>query len=314
MNNDQERELGFDEEIEFTAEEDGVRLDAYCARLTNLSRSRIELLCKEGNVFLNGTKAKKNAVIKFSDRLRLILPQNTEIDALPEEIPLTVLYEDHDIIVVDKPAGMVVHPAPGNPNGTLVNALLGHCKDSLSGINGKIRPGIVHRLDKDTDGVILCAKNDEAHLRIAQAIKEHRYKKIYQAIVHGHPDPPCGTIQSAIGRSNSDRKKMANYPLNTAHTKNAVTHYRVLEYYSGYSLVELELETGRTHQIRLHMLHIGHPVADDPLYAPGRKVLLSTGQLLHAYRLTIQHPRTGKEHHFVSPLPDRFHQALEKIR
>ncbi len=297
-----------------TADESSGRLDAFCARCSGLTRSRVEQLCKDGNIKVNGDSAKKNRILKAGDIVTFTLPELSPIDAVAQNIPLSVVFEDEHLIVVDKPEGMVVHPAPGNPDNTLVNALLWHCKDGLSGINGKIRPGIVHRLDKDTSGLILCAKTDEAHVRIAQDMKEHRYLKKYRAIIYGHLSQPCGTVNAAIGRCACDRKKMAAYPPDTPHAKNAVTHYKVLEEFEGYSLVELLLETGRTHQIRVHMKHIGHPVAADPLYAPGRPTLGSQGQLLHACELHFTHPITHRQHQFVSPLPQRFQKALEKIR
>ena len=302
------------EEFSFVASEPSERLDVFCARYSGLTRSRIETLCRDGLIRVNGEISKKNRLLKPDDLVEFSLPMLSTIDAAPQNIPLNVVYEDEHIIVIDKEEGMVVHPAPGNPDGTLVNALLWHCKNGLSGINGKIRPGIVHRLDKDTSGLILCAKTDEAHVRVAKDIKEHKYQKKYTALIYGRLPDPQGTIRTAIGRCTTDRKRMASFPWDSPNAKNSVTHYSLLQEYEGYSLVELLLETGRTHQIRVHMKHLGHPIVADPLYAPGRPTLDSKGQLLHASELRIQHPITGKELQFVSPLPQRFLQALEKIR
>lgn len=299
---------------EYVCTADNQRLDSYCAAVSGLTRSRIELLCEGGNILVNGLARKKNHRLRSGDLISVSIPDNTEIEFAPQDIPLKVVFEDEHIIVVDKPAGMCVHPAPGNMEGTLVNALLFRCKDSLSGINGKLRPGIVHRLDKDTSGLIICAKTDKAHLIMAEDIKEHRYEKRYQAIIYGHMKQTEGTVKKAIGRSSSDRKKMAAFPWDSPNSKNAVTHYRVIEEFSGYSLLELLLETGRTHQIRVHLQSEGHPIVADPVYAPGREAFGLSGQCLHAYSLKINHPITKQEMTFVSPLPPHFEKVLGKIR
>lgn len=228
---------------------------------------------------------------------------------MPEEIPLDIVYEDADLVVVNKPRGMVVHPAAGNYRGTLVNALLNHCRD-LSGINRALRPGIVHRLDKDTTGLLVVAKNDTAHLDLACQIKERRVKRQYLALVHGHP-PQEGTVDAPIGRHPVHRKKMAVEP---RHGRPAVTHFRVLERYPGYALVEARLETGRTHQVRVHMAYIGHPLLGDPVYAPRRPRLGLAGQALHACTLGFRHPRTGEYLEFRAPLPRDFEEVLEHLR
>ena len=300
--------------ISVTDEHRGMRLDQVCSMLSGLTRSRIEQLCADGQILVEGRPAKKNHRLQGTENIVILSVPCEDIDAAPENIPLDVVYEDDHIIVVNKPADMVVHPAPGSPDHTLVNALLYHCGSSLSGINGKARPGIVHRLDKDTSGLILCAKNDTAHVRIAQDIQEHKYEKNYQALIYGHLKDDAGTIRTAIGRSKKDRKKMAAYPWDSPNAKNAVTHYKVIENFTGYSLVMLQLETGRTHQIRVHLQSLGHPIVADPLYAPGRETLGVSGQCLHACELAFQHPITNKPLRFVSPLPDRIQSAIGKIR
>ena len=303
----------FESSEEYLCDKDEVRLDSFCASVTGLTRSRIENLCEAQSVLVNGVAKKKNHRLKSGDLITVSIPENTEIEFSPQDIPLNVVYEDEHIIVIDKPAGMCVHPAPGNMDNTLVNALLFRCRNSLSGINGKIRPGIVHRLDKDTSGLIICAKTDKAHLVIADDIKEHRYEKRYIALIYGHLKQNEGTIKKAIGRSTSDRKKMAAYPWDHPNAKNAVTHYKVLEEFNGYSMLELLLETGRTHQIRVHLQSEGHPVVADPMYAPGRENFGIPGQCLHAFSLKIKHPITKEEMNFVSPLPSHFEKALVKI-
>lgn len=290
------------------------RLDVFCAVRTGLSRSRIEKLIETDNVLVNGAVKKKNYKLSAFDVVTVVVPEPEDLKAIPQNIPLKVVYEDDDIIVVDKPAGMVVHPAPGNPDNTLVNALLWHCGNSLSGINGVARPGIVHRLDKDTSGIMICAKNDRAHIRISQDIKDHNYQKTYYALCWGSFSPAEGTVRLAVGRSRTDRKKMAAYPWDSPNAKNAVTHYFAETDYGRITKVRLLLETGRTHQIRVHMASIGHPVVGDPLYAAGRDSLGMTGQCLHSYSLEIDHPVTGKRMSFVSPLPGYFETVPGKIR
>lgn len=297
-----------------TSDEDGIRLDRFLSEHSPLSRNRAAILISEGNVLVNGTARDKNHKLSLGDVVEFALPEEQEIEALPENIPLDVVYEDADLIVVNKPQGMVVHPAPGNPNGTLVNALLYYCKDSLSGINGKIRPGIVHRIDKDTSGLIVVAKNDLAHNELAKMFADHSFERKYHAILYGAPKSDEGTINLAIGRSKKDRKKMAFYPPNTPNTKNAVTHFRVLERFDQHSYVELTLETGRTHQIRVHMQSISCPVLADPVYASNRKNFGLSGQCLHAKIIGFTHPITKEELYFESPLPSYFENTLSLLR
>jgi len=297
--------------VENTAED--MKISDYMKRKLGFSSSLITKV-KFGGVCLNGEVVTMRATVKNGDTISVSFPTEESENVEPICMPLDILYEDGDILIINKPSGMVVHPAPGNMEGTLVNALLFRCKDSLSGINGKLRPGIVHRLDKDTSGLIICAKTDKAHLIIAEDIKEHRYEKRYQAIIYGHMKQTEGTVKKAIGRSSSDRKKMAAFPWDSPNSKNAVTHYRVIEEFSGYSLLELLLETGRTHQIRVHLQSEGHPIVADPVYAPGREAFGLSGQCLHAYSLKINHPITKQEMTFVSPLPPHFEKVLGKIR
>ncbi len=305
------------EEISFeelTCNESGVRLDTYLARCTQISRSRATTLIDDGLVFVNKKQQSKNYRLALGDVITFSLPIEEEIDAVPQNIPLDIYYEDEHIIVVNKPQGMVVHPAPGNPDGTLVNALLYHCKGSLSGINGKIRPGIVHRIDKDTSGLLIAAKNDAAHNALAEMFKNHSFVRKYEAIVYGVPKEEVGTINLAIGRSKKDRKKMAFFPPDSPNTKNAVTHYRVIERFAGYTHVELRLETGRTHQIRVHMLSMSCPVLADPLYAGGRKSFGLSGQCLHAKFIEFRHPIDGRVLTFEAPLPPYFLDVIKRLR
>ena len=296
------------------SQEEGIRLDLFLSRSTPLSRSRSALLIENGGVLVNGKIANKKQLISVGDEIRFFIPPDEEIEAIAEDIPLEIFYEDHDIIVVNKPQGMVVHPAPGNARGTLVNALLYHCKDSLSGINGKLRPGIVHRIDKDTSGLIVIAKNDEAHIGLAAMFLNHSFTRKYHAIVYGGPKTDFGSVNLAIGRSKIDRKKMAYYPSGSPNTKDAITHFQVVERMSGYSHLELTLETGRTHQIRVHMLSLSCPVLADPLYANGRKNFGLSGQCLHAKILGFRHPISGENLYFDSPLPSYFEDTLTLLR
>lgn len=298
----------------FTSDCDQIRLDLYLSKIAEISRTRAAQMIESGNVLVNGKSQNKKYLLSLGDKIEFITPQDEEIDALPENIPLDIVFEDEHIIIVNKPQNMVVHPAPGNHTGTLVNALLYHCKDSLSGINGKLRPGIVHRIDKDTSGLLIIAKNDAAHNRLSEMFKDHSFERKYQAILYGTPKVDEGCVNLAIGRSKKDRKKMAFYAPDTPNTKNAVTYFKVLERFDGYSHVELTLETGRTHQIRVHMLSLSCPVLGDPLYAPGRKSFGLVGQCLHAKYIRFKHPITGKELTFDSPLPDYFVETLNKIR
>lgn len=291
-----------------------MRLDAFLSANTPLSRSRAVDLIDNGLVLVNGNSQNKKYKLKVGDSVCVSFPADEEIDAAPENIPLDVFYEDDHIIVVNKPQGMVVHPAPGNPSGTLVNALLFHCKDSLSGINGKLRPGIVHRIDKDTSGLLIVAKSDEAHVNLSKMFQDHSFTRKYEAVLYGAPRQDNGTVTWAIGRSKKDRKKMAFFEPNTPNTKNAITHFRVLERFPKHSHVELTLETGRTHQIRVHMLSLSCPVLGDPLYAAGRNGMGLSGQCLHAKHIAFQHPITGKHLSFEAPLPQYFLEILKKIK
>ncbi len=300
--------------IEFRCETSGERLDRFLSDHLSISRSRIVLLIDDGNVLVNGQAKNKNYRLLSGDVVSLEMPEDQEIDAVPENIPLNIVYEDSDIIIIDKPQNMVVHPAPGNPTGTLVNALLYHCKDTLSGINGKLRPGIVHRIDKDTSGLLIVAKNDASHNALSAMFKDHSFTRQYHAILYGCPKEDEGTVSLAIGRSKKDRKKMMFYPSGTPNTKEAKTHYKVLQRFERYSYVELTLETGRTHQIRVHMLSLGCPVVGDPLYAPGRKNFDLIGQCLHAKNIGFCHPITGESMFFDSPLPSYFEETLEKVK
>ncbi len=299
---------------EFICDIPNERLDRFLSEKVSVSRSRIVQLIEDGCILVNGDKKNKNYRLSQGDEISVEMPDDREIDALPENIPLDIVYEDKDIIIVNKPQNMVVHPAPGNSNGTLVNALLYHCKDSLSGINGKLRPGIVHRIDKDTSGLLIVAKNDASHNALSEMFKDHSFTRQYHAILYGSPKEDEGTVTLAIGRSKKDRKKMMYYPSGTPNTKDAKTHYKVLQRFEHYSYVELTLETGRTHQIRVHMLSLGCPVVGDPLYAPGRKNFNLIGQCLHAKNIGFNHPLTDEKMFFDSPLPAYFIETLEKVK
>ncbi len=295
--------------------EGGLRLDAYIASVSSLSRSAAAKLIEEGAVIVSGKSVAKKYSVKAGDEIEITLPECEECEAAAEDIPLDVVYEDEYIIVVNKPSGMVVHPAPGNYTGTLVNALLFHCRDSLSGIGGVIRPGIVHRIDKDTSGLLVCAKCDEAHIALSEEMKHHGIVREYHALVSGGFSDDTGTVDLPIGRHPVDRKKMAVIRDGTA--REAVTHYRVLRRYGQTSYLALELETGRTHQIRVHMSHIGHPLLGDPVYAKTKTRFeslhpsLFDGQALHAKRLTLTHPKTGERMTFECELPENFRRSLE---
>ncbi|AWN20721.1 RluA family pseudouridine synthase [Streptococcus sobrinus] len=286
----------------------GLRLDKALADLTNLSRSQANLAIKEGTVLVNGRTQKAKYNVKTGDIISYEEPKEEVLDYLAEDIPLDIIYEDQDVAVINKPQGMVVHPSAGHSSGTLVNALLYHIKD-LSTINGIVRPGIVHRIDMDTSGLLMIAKNDQAHQALASELKDKKSLRKYLAIVHGNLPNDRGVIEAPIGRSEKDRKKQAV----TAKGKPAVTHFKVLERFGSYTLVELRLETGRTHQIRVHMAYIGHPLAGDPLYGP-RKTLKGRGQFLHAQTLGFTHPRTGKLVEFSVQPPAIFQETLDKLR
>lgn len=298
-------------QIEF--ELDKTRLDkALCTLDDTLTRAAAVRLTESGDITLNGKTASKSDKVKIGDIVEITYPEPASSEAVPQDIPLDIIYEDDDLLVVNKPKGMVVHPAAGNPDGTLVNALLYHCGDSLSGIGGVVRPGIVHRIDKDTSGLLMVAKNDTAHLKLSEQIKEHSFTREYEAVIIGHLKQQKGSIDAPIGRSKNDRKKMAVTELNS---KNAVTRYEVLEEYPGFSYVRLRLETGRTHQIRVHMAYLGHPLAGDGVYG-GRNAerIMEGGQCLHARKIGFKHPTTGKYMEFTSPLPEYFTKFLEKLR
>ena len=285
------------------------RLDVFMAERGDLTRSASQKLIKDGVVFVNGKVITKNYKIKENDVIEFELPDAVESENIPQDISLDIIYEDDHLLVVNKPKGMVVHPAPGNPDSTLVNALLHHCGNSLSGINGVIRPGIVHRIDKDTSGLLVVAKNDKAHLSLAEQIKSHSFDRFYVAVCCGRFKEPEGTIEAPIGRHPKDRKKMA--VVNDG--RYAVTHYKVLEEYNGYSYVKFKLETGRTHQIRVHTALKGHPIAGDTLYGARDKLGIE-GQCLHAKTIAFIHPVTNKLMSFDSELPDYFENALAKLR
>ena len=289
----------------------GKRLDKLISeQLPELTRSAVQHLMQDGCVTIAGKPVKKNTRASAGDVITVELPEPREVEIEPENIPLDIVYEDEDIIVVNKPKGMVVHPAPGNWSGTLVNALMYHCGDSLSGINGEIRPGIVHRIDKDTSGLLVVAKNDRAHQSLAEQIKVHSAGRRYFAVVYGTPREQKGTVNAPIARHPIDRKKMAVL----AGGREAITHYEVLEQYAGYSYLTFLLETGRTHQIRVHMAHIGHPIIGDPLYGPAKDKWKLQGQCLHAGELTLTHPATGERMTFQAPLPVYFTTVLQKLR
>lgn len=296
----------------------GVRLDAYIAAQTELTRSGAVKLIEDGSVLVNGRPSQKKYVVYDGDEIEIILPEPKEYEVEAENIPLDIVYEDDYIVVVNKPSGMVVHPAPGNYSGTLVNALLYHCKDTLSGIGGVMRPGIVHRIDKDTSGLLVVAKCDEAHAALSEELKYHGIEREYRAIVVGGFSEDRGVVDLPIGRHPTDRKKMAVIRDGTG--REAVTHYTVLERYEGISYLSLRLETGRTHQIRVHMSNKGHPLLGDPVYQKSKSQFeikhpeLFDGQALHAVRLSLTHPKTGKRMEFECPLPENFERALEILR
>jgi 23S rRNA pseudouridine1911/1915/1917 synthase len=300
------------QEFVVAPEEAGVRIDRYLSgQCQDISRSYLQKLLKEQSVLVEEKPVKSNYKVNAGDRISLTLPEIREPEIMPEEIPLDIVYEDKDIILINKPKGMVVHPAAGHYSGTLVNGLMSHCRSELSGINGVMRPGIVHRIDMDTTGVLIVCKNDMAHSSISEQLKEHSITRKYAAIVHGVLKDDEGTINAPIGRHPIDRKKMS---INEKNGREAVTHYRVLERFRQFTYIECQLETGRTHQIRVHMASIGHPLLGDSVYGPAKCPFRLTGQTLHAGVLGIIHPRTGEYMEFTAPLPDYFEELLRKLR
>ena len=291
------------------ADEENVRLDAYVAKKCNISRAMVQKLIQEGNILVNEVAKKDSYKVQLGDEIEVNIPEAKEIGLKPENIELEIVYEDNDIIVVNKPKGLVVHPANGNPDGTLVNAIMAICKDSLSGIGGEIRPGIVHRLDKDTSGLIIVAKNDQAHINMSKEIKDRQVKKIYIALVRGRVAENEATINMPIGRSTKDRKKMAV----RKDGKEAITHFKVIKRYHNYTLLEVKIDTGRTHQIRVHMAEIGHPVVGDMVYSSGKNEFGVEGQMLHAKSLEFKHPITGKQMRLEAELPQYFKDVLYKL-
>ncbi len=293
------------------SEDDPIRLDKYIAEHLNdtLTRSAIAKLITSGNVVLNGKTAAKSDIVSCGDIIGVVLPHPVPDKATPESIPLDIIYEDDDLLIVNKPKGMVVHPAPGNYNGTLVNALLYHCGDSLSGIGGVLRPGIVHRIDKDTSGLLMVAKNDKSHNFLARQIKDHSFKREYESVVCGTLKQTSGIVDAPIGRHPVDRVKMA---VTTKNSKNAVTHYELIRQFEKYAHIRLRLETGRTHQIRVHMAYLNRPVINDPLYGKHDPLCDFEGQCLHAKTLGFIHPN-GQYMEFTSELPDYFSRLLNKL-
>lgn len=297
------------EKLTLICENNSCRIDAFIADNTDISRSRAVKLIESENVTLNGKTVNKKAALKAGDTVEIIVPEAVPLEAQAQEIPLDILYEDNDLLVVNKPKGMVVHPAAGNFEGTLVNALLAHCKGSLSGIGGVMRPGIIHRIDKNTSGLLMVAKNDNSHKHLAAQIKEHSFVREYEAVVYGNVKNDEGTINAPIGRHPVHRKKMA---VTDKNSKEAVTHYKVINRYNGFTHIRCKLETGRTHQIRVHMSYIGHPLAGDDVYGPKKVIKELEGQCLHAKKLGFVHPN-GKEMEFESELPEYFSVFLSKL-
>ena len=297
--------------FKITAEENGVRLDTFIAQaLPEISRSAAQKLMDNGLVTLNGKTVKKNHKTTAGEVFEIELPEPEVTDLVPQNIPLDIVYEDNDVVLINKPRGMVVHPAPGHPDGTLVNALMHHCGDSLSGIGGVKRPGIVHRIDMDTSGLLIVAKNDAAHAHLSEQLSDRSLSRVYEAVVYGRLKEDSGTIDAPIGRHPTDRKRMAVTEKNSRH---AVTHYEVIARYNGFTHVRCILETGRTHQIRVHMTHIGHPLLGDLVYGRKKADKGLSGQCLHAKRLKFIHPSTGEPMAFETDLPDYFTEVLKKL-
>lgn len=299
------------QEIFVTEEIAGDRIDKFLSeQCEELSRSYIQKLLKSGEVYVGQKAVKASYKVTEGDMISFEVPEAVELEVLPEDIPLDIVYEDHDVILVNKPKGMVVHPAAGHYTGTLVNALMYHCKDDLSGINGVLRPGIVHRIDMDTTGILIVCKNDLAHNSIAEQLKEHSITRRYQAIVHGVLKDDEGTVDAPVGRHPQDRKKMC---INHQNGKHAVTHYKVLNRFKNYTHIECRLETGRTHQIRVHMASLNHPLLGDSVYGPAKCPVKLQGQTLHAGILGFVHPRTGEYMEFAAPLPEYFQKLIQTL-
>lgn len=298
--------------FEVGEEQSGKRIDKFLSeQFPNQTRSYLQKLIDGENVQVSYKSVAKNYKLRIGDRVSVQIPKPEELAVLPQDIPLDIVYEDADLLVVNKPKGMVVHPAPGNYDNTLVNALLYHCGDSLSGINGVIRPGIVHRIDKNTSGLLMVAKNDMAHHCLAEQIQEHSFLREYQAVVYGNVKEDSGVVDAPIGRSQTDRKKMC---ITKQNSREAVTHYEVLQRYQGFTLMKFRLETGRTHQIRVHMAYLGHPVAGDDVYGPKKVITKLDGQCLHAKKIGFVHPSAKEWMEFDSDLPDYFEAFLKTLR
>lgn len=313
INEEKLSDVSCEEIREFLVEEDeeGDRLDVYLAdQFVDMSRSYIQKIIKDKKVTVNGKIEKAKYLVKEEDKIVIEIPKPKVLEVVPQDIPIEIVYEDDDIIIVNKPQGMVVHPAPGNYEGTLVNAILYHCKGNLSSINGVIRPGIVHRIDKDTSGILMIAKNNNAHNCLAEQLKDHSITREYEFICHGVFKEDNVTVDRPIGRNTKDRLKMAIVP----NGKRAVTHFEVIERFNGYTHVRARLETGRTHQIRVHAMSINHPLVGDPVYGPKNSKIKLNGQALHAKKLGFIHPTTKEYIEFDSELPDYFQKLLEKLR
>lgn len=297
-------------EYKIKKEDEGIRLDKIISELEqNISRTAIQRMIEEGNILVNGNDVKTSYKVVEGDLITIQKEEPKESDLIPQDIPLSIIFEDNDMLIINKEKGMVVHPGNGNPDGTLVNAIMARCKDSLSGIGGKIRPGVVHRIDKDTSGLVIIAKNDKAHIDISEQIKNREVEKIYLALVRGNIKENEAVINMPIGRSSKDRKKMAV----DKKGKEAITEFKVLEKYDGFTYVEVKIKTGRTHQIRVHMAEIGYPIVGDEVYSNGRNPFGIKGQMLHAAKLGFVHPTTKEKIVFEAPLPEYFEEILEQL-